>query len=149
MSRALTSGEVKALWRQLVRAAGGVEAAAVELGIKHQRVSLLQSPSAPDLPSFVQIMTLEALVGRDIITGAASRAIKGEEDEAMQAAVVEAVQASAAALGAVHAMDADGHRSEEEVREVQATTQKALREAQQAADAAKRLKPGPVTEVVH
>lgn len=149
MSRPLSSGEVKALWRQLVKAAGGVEAAAVELGIKHQRVSLLQSPSAPDMPSFMQIMSLEAVVGRDIITGAASRAIKGEDDEAVQAAVVEAVQASAAALGAVHAMDADGHRTEAEVREVQKSTQKALAEAQQAADAAQRLKPGPVLEQVH
>lgn len=144
MSRALTPGEVKALWRQLVKAAGGVEAASVELGVKHQRVSLLQSPSAPDMPTFAQIMCLEAVVGRDIITGAASRAIKGEEDEAVQAAVVEAVQATAAALGAVHAMDADGHRSEAEVRQVQQATQQALAEAQQAADAAKKLKPGPV-----
>lgn len=149
MSRALTSGEVKALWRQLVKAAGGVEAAAVELGIKHQRVSLLQSPNAPDLPSFPQIMALEAVVGRDIITGAASRAIKGEEDEAVQAAVVEAVQATAAALGAVHAMDADGVRTEDEVREVIRSTQHALVEAQQAADAAKKLKPGRVSEAVH
>lgn len=148
MSRALTPGEVKALWRQLVKAAGGVEAAAVELGIKHQRVSLLQSPSAPDMPSFTQIMCLEAVVGSPIITGAASRAIEGEEDEALTAAVVEAVQASAEALGAVHAMEADGVRTEAEVRSVVEKTQRALREAEQAADAAKRLKPGPVHEAV-
>lgn len=146
MSRALTPGEVKALWRQLVKAAGGVEAAAVELGVKHQRVSLLQSPSAPDMPSFAQIMCLEAVVGRDIITGAASRAITGEDDEPVQSAVVESVQASAAALGAVHAMDADGVRTESEVREVQQRTQAALREAEQAADAAMSLRPGPVGE---
>lgn len=149
MSRALTDGEVKALFRQLVKAAGGVEAAAVELGVKHQRVSLLQSPSAPDMPSFRQIMTLEAVVGRAIVTGAAARAIEGEEDEALTAAVVEAVQASADALGAVHAMEADGVRTPEEVRAVQAKTQRALAEAQQAADAAAKLKPGPVSEAVH
>lgn len=149
MSRALTPGEVKALFRQLVKAAGGVEAAAVELSIKHQRVSLLQTPTAPDMPSFAQIMCLEAVVGRPIITGAAARAIAGEEDEALTSAVVEAVQASAEALGAVHAMEADGVRTEAEVRTVVEKTQHALREAEQAADAAKRLRPGPVTEAVH
>ena len=149
MSRCLTDGEVKALFRQLVKAAGGVEAAAVELGIKHQRVSTLQSPTAPDMPTFRQIMTLEVIAGRAIVTGAASRAVEGQEDEALAAAMVEAVQATADALGAVHAMEADGVRTEAEVRTVQAKTQRALAEAQQAADAAARLKPGRTGEAVH
>ena len=144
MSRALTPGEVKALWRQLVKAAGGVEAAAIELGVKHQRVSLLQSPTAPDMPTFLQIMVLEAVVGRPIVTGAAARAIEGDDSEALAAAAVEAVQAAACALGAVHAMEADGFRSEAEVRDVQAATQRALAETQQMADAAARLRPGPI-----
>ncbi len=135
---------MKALWRQLVKAAGGVEAAAVELGIKHQRVSLLQSPTAPDMPTFAQIMCLEAVVGRAVITGAAARAVEGEADEKLKDAVVDAVKATAEALGAVHVMDADGERSEAEVRQVQAMTQRALVEAQEAADAAAQLKPGPV-----
>lgn len=149
MSRALTDGEVKALFRQLVKAAGGVEAAAVELGIKHQRISILQSATAPDMPTFRQIMALQVVAQQDIVTGAASRAVKGEDDEALACAVVDAVQASADALGAVHAMEADGVRTEAEVRAVQAKTQRALREAQQAADAAARLKPGRAGEAVH
>lgn len=149
MSRALTDGEVKALFRQLVKAAGGVEAAAVELGVKHQRVSLLQSASAPDMPTLRQIMTLEVVAQQDVVTGAASRAVKGEEDETLAGAMVEAVQATADALGAVHAMEADGVRTDAEVRSVQAKTQRALREAQQAADAAARLKPGRTHEAVH
>lgn len=144
MSRPLTPGEVKALWRQLVKAAGGVEAAAVELGIKHQRVSLLQSPTASDMPTFAQIMCLEAVVGRAIITGAAARAVEGEADEKLKDAVVDAVKATAEALGAVHVMDADGERTEAEVRQVQAITQRALAEAQEAADAAAQLRAGPV-----
>lgn len=144
MSRPLTPGEVKALWRQLVKAAGGVEAAAVELGIKHQRVSLLQSPTATDMPTFAQIMCLEAVVGRAIITGAAARAVEGEADEKLKDAVVDAVKATAEALGAVHVMDADGERTEAEVRQVQAITQRALAEAQEAADAAAQLRAGPV-----
>lgn len=142
MSRAITDGEIKALFRQLVKAAGGVEAAAVELGCKHQRVSLLQSVSAPDMPNLRQILTLEAVVGRAVVTGAAARAIEGEADECVTGALVESVQASAEAMGLAHAMDADGERSEAEVRAVQASTQRALLEAQQAADAAARLKPG-------
>lgn len=144
MSRALTDGEVKALFRQLVKAGGGVEACGVELGISHQRVSLLQSPTAPDMPTFRQILALEAVVGRAIVTGAAARAIEGEADDSVRDATVEAVQATAESLGAVHAMDADGVRTEAEIREVQKRTQKALREAQDAADAAARLKPGAI-----
>jgi hypothetical protein len=144
MSRALTDGEIKALFRQLVRAAGGVEAAAVELGCKHQRISLLQSAGALDMPNLRQILTLESVVGRAVITGAASRAIEGEADDSLKDAMVDAVSASAEALTSVHAMDADGSRSEAEIRDVQARTQRMLREAQEAADAAARLKPGKV-----
>ncbi len=99
MSRAITDGEIKALFRQLVKAAGGVEAAAVELGCKHQRVSLLQSVGAPDLPNLRQILTLEAIVGRAILTGAAARAIEGECDDSITLALVESVQAAAEAIG--------------------------------------------------
>ena len=60
--------------------------------------------------------------------------------------MIEAVQASAEALGSVHAMDADGSRTEAEIRDVQQRTQKMLREAQEAADAAARLKPGAVLQ---
>ncbi len=144
MSRALTPGEVKALFRQLVKAAGGVEACAVELNTKHQRVSLLQNINAPDMPSFAQIMALEAVAGRPIVTGAAARAIEGDDSEALAAATVEAVQAAASALSAVHAMEADGFRSEADVRGVQAATQRALAETQQMADAAARLRAGPI-----
>ena len=139
MSRAVTDGEVKALFRQLVKAGGGVEACGVELGISHQRVSLLQSPTAPDMPTFRQILTLEAVVGRAIVTGAAARAIEGGVDEVISAAVVQAVSAAAEAIAAVHAMEADGKRTAGEVRAVQALTQVLLREAQEAADVAARL----------
>ncbi|MBX9707903.1 MAG: hypothetical protein K2X61_08235 [Caulobacteraceae bacterium] len=142
MSRALTDGEVKALFRQLVKACGGVEACGVELGVSHQRISLLQSPNAPDMPTFRQIMTLQAVCGRAIVTGAATRACEGEADEALATAMVESVQASAEALGAVHAMEADGERTEAEIRDVQTKTQNAVRQAQEAADVAARLKPG-------
>ncbi len=142
MKRALTDGEIKALFRQLVKAAGGVEACGVELHVAHQRVSLLQSINAPDMPTFRQIMALEAVVGRAIVTGAAARAVEGEEDESLALAVAESVQAAAEAVGAVFAMEADGQRTADEIRNVQSVTQRALRQAQEAADAAARLTPG-------
>ena len=144
MSRALSDGEVKALFRQLVKACGGIEACGVELGVKHQRVSLMQGVNAPDMPTLRQIMTLEAVCGRAIVTGAAARAIEDDAEECVKAAVVDAVTSSADALSSVHAMDADGWRDEGEIRQVQLRTQVVLREAQHAADAAAILKPGPV-----
>jgi hypothetical protein len=145
MSRILTDGEVKALFRQLVQAAGGVEACAVELGMRgHQRIVVMQDVKKPDMPNLRQIMALEVVAQSPIVSGAMMRAIKGEADEVLAAAVVESVQASAEALGAVHAMEADGHRSEAEIRAVQKKTRQALQEAQHAADAAAALRAGPV-----
>lgn len=144
MSRALTDGEVKALFRQLVKACGGVEACGVELGIKHQRVSLLQSANAPDMPSFRQIMTLEVVAGRPIVTGAAARAVEEEADDQLRDVIVDSVAATAEALAAVHLMEADGERSEAEIRDVVGKTQAALVKAHAAADAAARLKAGRV-----
>lgn len=144
MSRILPDGEVKALFRQLVKAAGGVEACGVELGIKHQRVSLMQAVDKPDMPTLRQIMALEVVARSPIVSGAMARAIKGEEVEIVSLAAVEAVQASAGALRLVHDMDADGHRDADEIRRVQKATQDNLREARELADAAARLSPGAV-----
>lgn len=144
MSRALTDGELKALFRQLVKAAGGVEACGVELGVKHQRISLLQSPTAPDMPTLRQIMALEVVAEAPVVSGAMARAIKGEAVEIVSLAAVEAVQASAGALRLVHDMDSDGHRDPDEIRRVQKATQDNLREARDLADAAAALTPGAV-----
>lgn len=143
MSRALTDGEVKALFRQLVKAVGGVEAAGVELGVRHQRVSLLQAPGAPDMPTLRQVMALEAVAGSAIVSGAMARAISGDPEPCLQSAVVDAVTAVSGALAEVHGMDADGYRDAGEIRAVQARTQDAVRQAQEAADLAAGLTPGP------
>lgn len=142
MSRALTDGEIKALFRQLVKAAGGVEACGIELGISHQRVSVMQSPNTPDLPTLRQIMCLEVVAKSPIVSGAMARAIEGEEEACLTGAMVDAVTSASEALGAVYAMEADGERTVEEIRAVQQRTQRTLREAQEAADLAARLTPG-------
>lgn len=144
MSRFQETGEVKALFRQLVKAAGGVEACAVELGISFQRVSHLQNASNGDEPTYRQLRVLESIVGKAIVTGSHVRSIEGEVDEKLKDAVVGAVTATAEALSAVHLMDADGQRSEGEVRDVQQRTLRALTEAQEAHSAASQLTPGPV-----
>lgn len=144
MSRLIDTGEVKALFRQLVKAAGGVEACAAELGISFQRVSHLQNPSNSDEPTFRQIRCLETVVGQAIVTGAHVRAVEGEADEKLRDAVVGAVMATAEVMTAVHQMDADGHRDEAEVRDVQTRALRALTEAQEAHSAASQLKAGPV-----
>lgn len=142
MSRVLTPGEIKSLFRQLVKAAGGVEACGVELEVSHQWISDLQNVNKPEcLPTFMQIMALEVVAKRPVLTGAAARAVKGEVDDNIADAAVSAVAASAKVLRLVHDMDRDGERTLAEIRDVQKETQENAREAQELADAAARLTP--------
>lgn len=91
MSADVTPARIKGLFFHLVKSAGGVEAAGSVIGVSHQRVSILQSVNAPDMPSVLQIVALEKFVGQDIVTGPLSRAALGkpesgdEVEEAMDA----------------------------------------------------------------
>lgn len=143
--RALTPGEVKSHFRQLVKAAGGVEACGVELGVSHQWISELQNPNKPEaMPTFAQVMALEVVAGVPVLTGAAARAIKGEVDDQIGDAAVAAVSASAHVLSLVHDMDRDGKRDPGEIRAVQRAAQQSAKEALELADAAARLTPQAV-----
>lgn len=123
MSRLQETQEVKALFKMLVTAVGGVEAAGVHLGVSHQRVSQLYSLSNEDEPGYRQIRLLEVVAGRTIVTGAHVKAVRGEEADSISAAVVESVSATSTALRLVHEMDADGQRDQGEILAVrQATT---------------------------
>ena len=141
MSRALTHGEIKALVRQLVKAVGGTEASARELNCTHQWVSDLQNVNKPCLPDFQQIIALEVIAQSPIVTGAAARAITGEEVNEVAAAVVAAVGAGATTLRLVHDMDSDGRRDAGEIRNVQSAARENLEQAQRAFSAASRLTP--------
>ena len=66
----MTPARVKSLVFQLVKAAGGVEASGAVLGVSHQRVSQLQSLNHADMPTLMQVITLEAFVGHPILTAA-------------------------------------------------------------------------------
>lgn len=139
-ARAIEPGELKALVRQLVKAAGGVAACGVELEVSAERVSQWQRLEHPDQMSMLNISRLEAVVGLLIVTGVAARAAGGETpDEAMLNAGIEAMSSAAGLVSLVHAMEADGQRTEAEKRAVRTATQDLLRQAQEAADTAARL----------
>ena len=144
MSRAVEAAELKALVRALVKAFGGIEAAAVELGISAERVSQFQRPGCPDQMSILCICKLEAVLGRSIVTGTLARAADCGAPDPVTDAVVGLVGASASALHAISDMDRDGQRDVGEIRQVQRATQEALHEAELLADAASRLTPGAV-----
>lgn len=138
--RAIEPGELKALVRQLVKAVGGVEACGIELSVSAERVSQWQRIEHPDQMSMLNISRLEAVVGRPIVTGVAARAAEGSAvDEAMLASAVDAMSSAASLVALVHAMEADGHRTEAEKRAARDATQDLLRQAQEAAETAARL----------
>ena len=92
----ITPALIKGLFFHLVKAVGGVETAGAFLGISHQRVSQLQAVHSADMPSIIQIATLEGVVQQDIVTGHLSRVATGQNraDDMKQ----EAVQATAAVV---------------------------------------------------
>lgn len=118
MSRLQETSEVKALFKMLVAAVGGVEAAGVHLGVSHQRVSQLYSLSNDDEPSYRHIRVLEVAAGQAVVTGAHVKAVRGGEADSISNAVVESVSATSVALRLVHDMDADGRRDQAEIQAV-------------------------------
>lgn len=118
MSRLQETSEVKALFKMLVAAVGGVEAAGVHLGVSHQRVSQLYSLSNDDEPSYRHIRVLEVAAGQAVVTAAHVKAVRGGEADSISTAVVESVSATSVALRLVHDMDADGRRDQAEIQAV-------------------------------
>jgi hypothetical protein len=64
----VTQSLVKGLFRQLVQRVGGIEVAASDLGLSHQRISQLQNPDYDAAPSVVQIAHLENVLGEPVVT---------------------------------------------------------------------------------
>ena len=142
MPRALEEGELKALVRQLVKAAGGVEACGVLLGVSHQRVSQLQNPNHPDQMTFLQIAKLECVAERAIVSGAQVRAVEGDGCGPLHQAVVEAVTKSAGVLQAVAEMEGHARPSAADAKHVVQAAQANLHAAECLADAAAHLQTG-------
>lgn len=91
----LTVQQLKGLFHQLVRAAGGVEAAGSVLGVSHQRVSQLQSLGSDQVPNIMQVVALEAFVGQPVVTGFLAKLC--EDQGAISDPVKEAVEVVGAA----------------------------------------------------
>lgn len=73
-------GLVKALYHELVRRCGGIDAVGVKLGITHQRVSQLQNPNYTEhVPTLVNILPLEHWLGEPIVTGGLANAIRRDD----------------------------------------------------------------------
>ena len=73
----VTTGQVKGLFFHLVKAVGGVEAAGAYLGVSHQRVSALQNGNSADMPTLMQVLTLEAAAVQSIVLAPLSKAATG------------------------------------------------------------------------
>lgn len=142
MSRLQETSEVKALFKMLVAAVGGVEAAGVHLGVSHQRVSQLYSLSNDDEPAYRHIRVLEVAAGRAVVTGAHVKAVRGDEADCITAAVVETVGATTNALRLVHDMDADGRRDQGEIQAVRQAATVAREAATRLEAKAATLTPG-------
>ena len=80
MTAEVTPAYVKGLFFHAVRLVGGVDAAGAYLGVSKQRVSVLQSVNHDDMPTVLQIATLERAIGQDVVTGPLSRAATGKPD---------------------------------------------------------------------
>ncbi|MHB8286442.1 MAG: hypothetical protein ACYDD1_17460 [Caulobacteraceae bacterium] len=135
--------ELKAHVRILVKAFGGVDPAGVELGVSAERVSQWQRTTHNDQMPLLCIHQLEHELGRDIVTGAFSRAVHGETHATLATAIVASVSAAAKALQAVTDMDNDGRRTAGEIQHVQAAAQELKRIVEELSDTAAQLTPGP------
>jgi hypothetical protein len=97
-----TPAFVKALFRTFVlKDVGGVEAAGALLGVSHQRVSALISLQSADMPTVMQVVTLEQAVGRSVVFGALAEAVEGKTARGdMLREASEGVSAAAAVMSA-------------------------------------------------
>jgi len=92
---------IKVLFMALVRSIGGCEAAGAMLGITHQQVSQLQSLNFADMPTLLQVHTLEMALGQAVVTGALAK--MAVADSAVSDPIKEAAEAVAAVSGVLDA----------------------------------------------
>lgn len=133
--------ELKALFDQLVSAVGTQDAAATFLGISRQRVGQLISTANNDLPTWAQVVKLEAVVGVSIVFGALARRVEGDSTADALTAAVEATSAQSGTLATIHAARADGHIDDREATAIVDHARKTLEAAQRQYDAALEVRP--------
>ena len=90
---------MKALFGQLVTAAGGIEPSATVLGVSPERVSQLQRLSDLDkLPNVLHVALLESFVGQPVVTGYLARLATGGHGKDPMREAVEATEAATRTL---------------------------------------------------
>lgn len=135
MSEPVLPAYVKGLFFQLVKAAGGVEAAGAFLGVSHQRISQLQTTTCADMPTVMQIVALESACGLPVVTGALARRLTGGPGPEVRDAMVGAVGSASEALRVVHDAERDGRWTAAEVTKAREVLRRNLEQAQAAYDA--------------
>lgn len=78
MNGEISPAYIKALFHHLVRAVGGIEPAGAYLGVSFQRVSILQSANSPDMPTIMQVLTLEKVAERSVVFSILAKAAGAE-----------------------------------------------------------------------
>lgn len=124
---------LKALFKQLVAAIGTQDACAAYLSISRQRVAQLLSLSedhATDIPTWAQVWTLEKALERSIVFAGLAKMIQGDAAEDLMATSVDCSLASAAAMGAIVEMRADGVEEPHEQKRAEDTARENLLKAQ-------------------
>lgn len=120
----LTPGYVKALFHQLVQRVGKTEAAAAYLEVSGPRITQLQSPNYPDMPTVMQVATLEAVAGQSVVFGALA-ALPQDAATSHKDPMEEACELTEAATNLLHKV-----RTKAPEREIQAAILDVQREAQ-------------------
>lgn len=131
----ITPAYVKALFHHLVRQIGGLEAAGAYLGVSFQRVSQLQSVNCPDMPTVIQVATLEAALGHSVIFGALAKLVEDGAGSAAKDALEEACEVTEAAANLLHLVRSGNATP----REIQAAVLDVQREAMDVPRAVRRV----------
>lgn len=88
---------IKALFRRLVKEAGGIQAVGEHLEISFQRVEQLYSPRCADLPQLTQILSVSEWIGSDTFFRAIADAISAKHAPVdVETESFEATEAAAA-----------------------------------------------------
>lgn len=132
MTSEITPAYVKALFHHLVKAVGGVDAAGAYLGVSFQRVSMLQKATTPDMPTIMQVHTLERVAERSVVFDVLANAI-GDNREVDDLAK-ETREATYAAVDLQRAVDTGARK-----RDLRIVHQRLMEEAEQVRAAIEQL----------
>ena len=118
----------KALARSLIKAAGGLDAAALVAGISTSQLSRYCTPGHPDTMTAAVMAALEEHAGAPVYSGALAEAVTSGRPSSLRDGAEEAVEAAARTLGAIRTALADGRIDGAEREAIRRQVGGALRE---------------------